>query len=53
LAPWEGSVATSDGGDAAPGGKSEETRLVGLTQILLDQKMKKINAVNSVAINRR
>jgi hypothetical protein len=33
------------------GGEREETTLVGLTQVLLDQKIKKIHAVDSVATN--
>jgi hypothetical protein len=34
-------------------GKREETMLVGLTRILLGQKMKKIHAVNLAGTNRR
>jgi hypothetical protein len=48
-----GSVVTSTGGEAAPGRESEETTSVGLTRILLGQKMKIIHVVDSVATNGR
>jgi hypothetical protein len=59
LAPREGSVTqhssvtTSARGNVAPGKGKEETTPVGLTRILLGQKMKKIHAVDSVATNGR
>jgi hypothetical protein len=40
---WRDGVTTSVGGEAAPGEKREEMMLVRLTQILLDQKIKKIH----------
>jgi hypothetical protein len=43
----------SAGGEATPGRETEETTPVGLTWILLDQKIKKIHAVDSVIINRQ
>jgi hypothetical protein len=46
-----GGVATSIGGDVAPGMGKEGDDAVGLTQILLGRKMKKIHAVDSTAIN--
>jgi hypothetical protein len=57
LAEWEGSVTrhndmtTSARGEAAPRRKREETTLVGLKRILLAQKMKKIDAVDSTGTN--
>jgi hypothetical protein len=57
LAPWEesvtqhSSVTTSARGNVAPGKGKEETTSVGLTRILLDQKIKKIHTVDSVAKN--
>jgi hypothetical protein len=59
MTQWEGSVtrrssvAMSTGGEAALGGKREETTSVGLTRILLSQKIKKINTDDSVATNDR
>jgi hypothetical protein len=38
-------------GEVAPGGEREDTTPVGLTQILLGQKIKKINAVDSAGTN--
>jgi hypothetical protein len=46
-------VTTSTGGEAALGGEMKETMPVGLIQILLDRKMKKIHAVDSAGTNRR
>jgi hypothetical protein len=49
LTQWEGSVTqrvdvmTSAGGEAAPGRGKEEMTSVGLTRILLGQKIKKIH----------
>jgi hypothetical protein len=48
-----GGVMTLARGEAAPGRKKEETTLVGLTRILLDQKMKKIHMIDSAGINER
>jgi hypothetical protein len=52
-----GSVTTSARGEAAPGrGKSGDDAswtLVGLTRILLGQKMKKIHVMDSVSTNGR
>jgi hypothetical protein len=63
LAQWEGSVirrgsvTTSARGEAAPGkGKSGDDAswtLVGLTRILLGQKIKKIHVMDSVSTNGR
>jgi hypothetical protein len=41
------------GGEGVPGEEREGTMPIELTQILLDQKIKKIHAVDSVAINGR
>jgi hypothetical protein len=57
LAPWEesvtrrGSVTTSNGGEVAPGRGKGGGDTVGLAQILLGQKIKKIHMVDSVATN--
>jgi hypothetical protein len=59
LAPWEGSaiwrsaVARSVRGEAAPRRGKEETTPVGLTRILLGQKINKTHVVDSAVTNRR
>jgi hypothetical protein len=47
-------AASSIGGEVAPvRGEREEIMLVGLTRILLSQKIKKIHTVDSAATNIR
>jgi hypothetical protein len=48
---WRGGVTTSVGGEVALGGEMEEKTIFGLTRILLDQKIKKIHAIDSGGIN--
>jgi hypothetical protein len=57
LAPWEvsvtrrGNVVTSIRGEMTPGRGKGADDTVGLTQILLDQKIKKIHAVDAADTN--
>jgi hypothetical protein len=46
-------VTTSIGGKVSPGRGKREDNVVGLTRILLDQKIKKIHAVDSAGTNGR
>jgi hypothetical protein len=45
------SVTTSTEGEATPEGEREETIAVGLTRILLGQKIKKTHVVDSIVTN--